>query len=238
MSTPAALPLAPSSPAPALQLRSRFIGIAAMLLLSTATPIPAATVTIETSYRTPALGSTIDIVVRVADAGACQSWNVFLRFDPARFRLTGQRAAAVGQAGQLVADSRPLADINATGEVHAGGFTRTASTVDGIQGIFSFRPIATGPTTISSGAFTQTSVCGALLMRGQLRVVPALGPALTLDPGGVPVRRTIRMLNPPGWQWDCEPAPTQRRSADGSTILDGLVPSSAHRVFLQPSAPG
>jgi hypothetical protein len=95
----------------------------------------------------PVVGDSIMVCVAVSNTAAFAHWGISLCFDKTKLQLTRQSA---GSCGTFVADSRPLSDINSSGEIHAGGYGWTNCLADaGILGSFIFQTTATGTAQIA-----------------------------------------------------------------------------------------
>lgn len=151
-------------------------------LLLLATLAGAADVSLLASTTTPAVGDSFTITVRVDQAPPFANWQTFLAFDPTKLRVTGQ---ATGSFTTFIPDSRSLADINTSGEVHAGGFGFADNAGGtGTLGVFTFTALAGGTTSVSTVTKSAAEPFGTMLRNtAGVEVLPTvLGPiAITIS---------------------------------------------------------
>jgi|GEM_PF-3375917 hypothetical protein len=95
-----------------------------------------------------AINDTFVVNVRVIDADPFANWAQYLEFDNTKLELIDQQT---GDFSTFIADTRGLTTINSSSQVRAGGFSLTNSNGGtGNLGLFTFRAIGEGQTTIST----------------------------------------------------------------------------------------
>lgn len=170
----------------------RYLLIALLTLLASSMSAASATVVLDSSSTSPAVGGTVTVTFRVTDAPATTTWNQFLRFDKTKLELKSQ---ATGTTGIFVPDSRSLADINASGEVRAGGFVLGTPVSGSLNlGVFTFQALATGNTTISTEGRSSTNLSANMLQGPapeRLLTVPVSTALIALNIGGTAPQREV-----------------------------------------------
>jgi hypothetical protein len=145
--------------------------------------VPVPTLTLVASKTNAKVGETFTVTVQLANAAPFASWAEFLRFDGTKLALVSQTA---GTFGAFVADGRTLADINASGEVRAGG----SGTVNnaggaGTLGVFTFKALKLGATTISTENKSGSNTFGNVLVNAAgTQTLPQIAGGLTITVTG------------------------------------------------------
>jgi hypothetical protein len=144
-------------------------------------------VTLVADNASPQVGESFTVTVELSGADPFANWAAYLKFDKAVVELTAQ---ANGTFSTFVADARALGDINASGEVRAGGFALADNAGgDGTLGVFTFKALAAGATQITTENKSVANAFGnVLLPSAGGEVLPGidgpLGITVTDDGGG------------------------------------------------------
>jgi hypothetical protein len=144
-------------------------------------------VTLVADNASPQVGESFRVTVELSGADPFANWAAYLTFDNTVVELTAQ---ANGTFSTFVADARSLADINASGEVRAGGFALADNAGgDGTLGVFTFKALAAGVTEITTENKSVANAFGNVLMpTAGGEVLPGidgpLGITVTDDGGG------------------------------------------------------
>ena len=143
-------------------------------MISRAHGAPGMTLAADTTA--PVVSGTLAVTVSISDAPPFATWGTYLRFDNAKLILVSQDA---GNVSTFISDARTLAEINASGEVRAGGFNLADNAGGaGTLGTFTFQATATGATTITTEAVSTSNLFGDTLYTasGTVTAVSAGGP--------------------------------------------------------------
>jgi len=146
-------------------------------------PAAGAEVSLSASNATPAVGESFTVTVNLTGAEAFANWAAYLKFDKSKLKLTGQ---ATGTFTTFIADARSLGDINASGEIRAGGFGFADNAGGaGSLGVFTFEALAAGSTSVTTENKSAGNSFGNVLknMAGG-ETLPAIAGALSIDVGG------------------------------------------------------
>lgn len=137
------------------------------------------TIRLMADNTTPAIGGTFTVTVGLENAPGFRDWGQFLRFDTNRLELVGQ---AGGSFGGFIADARQVM----AGEVRSGGWGLTDNMGgSGTLGLFTFRTLAAGATTVATENMFVTNAFGNLLrVSSGSGVLPVIAGALTIMVGG------------------------------------------------------
>ncbi len=187
------------------------------------------TIVLTASNAAPNVGETFTVTVGLQNGPPFASWGQLLKFDGAAVRVDGQ---AAGTFPTFIPDARSVDEINATGEVHAGGYGMDDNAGGtGSLGVFTFRAAAAGTTQIATEAWSGTSPFGCVLVQAAgSRVVPAIAGALTIEVGGgggntPPVAQDVRVTTAE----DTAKAITlSATDADGDALTYHIVSGPSH----------
>lgn len=146
----------------------------------------AADLSVATSKSGPQVGESFTVTIHLSNAAPFGVWGAFLKFDPAKLELTAQ---AAGTFSTFVQDSRLAADINATGEIRAGGYGYSENSGgSGTLGVFTFKALAQGTTQVTAENKSGVNPFGDVLMRSSgsetLPVLPAQPLVITIGDSG------------------------------------------------------
>ncbi len=146
-------------------------------------PTPPPVVTMVCATARPVIGQTITVSVDIRHAPRFANWGSYLQFDPSRLQLTAQ---AAGTFSTFVPDARGLAEINATGQVHLGGYSLTGNAGgDGTLAVLTFKAVAAGATHMTSGGMLLSDSFGNVIQKhGDGNILPELAGPLSITIGG------------------------------------------------------
>jgi len=179
--------------------------VAASLLMVQSVLAAIPTLSLSANKMTPRVGDTIQVSINLSSTDSFAIWGEFLSFDKAKFQCLSQSS---GTFSTFIPDSRDLAGINGTGEIHAGGYAyANHAGGTGTIGVFSFKAVAAGSTTIATANKSTNTAFGNV-------VQPFLG-AEVLPSGGSPLAITIQ---PSG-------AATEEGEAGATTSLNTVSPN-------------
>ena len=135
-------------------LLSRWLPCLLGLLLLSGSLGAATSVTLSVDNPAPVVGSTITVTLGLNGAGTFANWGCQVDYPTTGLQLVSQGA---GTFGIFIPDARPLAAIQASGEVRTGGMSSTAGLIDNGGGsgsllVLTFRVIAAGNWSITTAA--------------------------------------------------------------------------------------
>lgn len=203
--------------------------------------LSAADIVLIGSNPTPAIGNSFTVTVQASAVPTVTSWNIFLRFDPTKVRLTSQDAATSNAFGMLGPDMRDNTAINASGEVRAQGLALGAGiSGGGVLGVFTFSAVGGGSTTIRTEVLSPTSLFGDNFLKGSTITYPNIGAPVTLTiSGGAVPNRAIRMKSINSTLWDSlSHGITQDPNPPVGTQIFRLPNTSTAIIFLKQTSAG
>ena len=119
---------------------------------------PAPDLSLQADKSLMAINDTVVIDVRIVEAASFANWAQYLEFDNTKLELIDQQT---GDFSTFIADTRGLTTINSSGQVRAGGFSLTDSNSGGgVLGIFTFKAIGEGQTTVSTANKSSSNLFG------------------------------------------------------------------------------
>ena len=158
--------------------------------------LAAETASVVTSNTAPAVNAAFTVSARLDGMSSFSCWGQVIHFDRTKLRLDAQ---SPGDLTVFVPDSRSLADINASGEIRAGGVYQSGSTYPNNAGgagrvaVFSFTRIAAGATTVTAASRSGSEPFGWVVIAadGSSRSPAGAGPLTLNDPGAVNVAPSV-----------------------------------------------
>ena len=142
------------------KVKSTVTAVSIMILFSSF--LHGADISLTASNTKPDVGQTFTVTVNLLNAPPFAAWAEILKYDNTKLKLTAQ---ATGSFTTFVPDSRTLAAINASGEVHATGYSTAGNNTggNGSLGIFTFQTLSTGITNITTVAKNSSTSFGDAL---------------------------------------------------------------------------
>ena len=122
-----------------------------LLALLAMAGLPAADIALSVDQPLPVVGATITVSVTLNNASPFDTWGLQVDFNNSYLQLVGESA---GSAAVFVPDARSLALINASGEIHLGGYSPTNTNDSGgstaTLAVLQFVVLGAGSTAIST----------------------------------------------------------------------------------------
>ncbi len=132
------------------------------IILTVEAAPPAPDLSLQTNKTKLALGDNVEIRVRLEEATPFANWAQYLRFDQTKLALVDQQS---GDFATFIADTRGLSTINSSGEVRSGGFSLANNNSGaGTLGIFTFKAVGVGQTTVTTANKSSSKPFGNVLI--------------------------------------------------------------------------